>query len=110
MNIAKITEKNYINTQNKEIEELEELYSQIKVATGEVAEITISMEDLNKMIENKVKQEIVKLEKKVSDLENNLVVLYNNPAELVNGSSSLLVKYARHKWTNNNIIRFTPKL
>ena len=62
MNIAKITEKNYINTQNKEIEELEELYSQIKVATGEGAEITISMEDLNKMIENKVKQEIVKLE------------------------------------------------
>lgn len=65
------------------------------------------MEDLNKIIEDKVKKEVVKLEEKVTSLENNLVVLYNNPNNTVSSSSSLLIEYARNQCTDNNIIRFT---
>lgn len=45
------------------------------------------MEDLNKIIADKVKKE-------VENLENNPVVLYNNPKYTVNGSSELLIEYA----------------
>jgi len=42
------------------------MYSQLKVAVGEDSKITISMEDLNKLIENQVEK---KVQEKVKTLE-----------------------------------------
>lgn len=57
-NTAKKAGENYTNAQNKELADLEKLYSEIKIATNEDSQITISIEDLNKLIEDKVKQEV----------------------------------------------------
>lgn len=52
--IAKKAGENYTNAQEKEIADLENLYSQIKIATGDDAKITISMEDLKKIIKDEI--------------------------------------------------------
>lgn len=54
--LATDASNNYMNEQQKELQNLEKLYSQIKVATNDGSQITISIEDLNKIIDNKVKQ------------------------------------------------------
>lgn len=54
--IANEAKKDYIEGQNKEEKDLEDLYSSMLVATGEDTKITISMEDLNALIEHKVKE------------------------------------------------------
>lgn len=59
---AQKASKNYLNSQEKELSDLEKLYSQIKVATND-GTVTLSMEDLNKIIDEKV-------EKKVNNIRN----------------------------------------
>ncbi len=58
LKIAKQARENYTNAQDKELADLENLYSQIKVATGDNSQLTISIEDLNRLIENKVKESL----------------------------------------------------
>lgn len=60
INIAKSAGKNYINVENEEKKQLEELYSSILVATNSDSQITISMEDLNSLISGKVREEVQK--------------------------------------------------
>lgn len=48
--------KNYINAQDKELADLENLYSEMLVATNDSSKITISMEDLTTLINKKVKE------------------------------------------------------
>lgn len=69
-NTAKNAGKNYINEEEKELADLENIYSQIKIATGEDSKITISMEDLNSLIDKKVQEEVAKSNNEI--LENNL--------------------------------------
>ena len=75
-NVAKKAKENYVNVQDKELADLEKLYSEIKVATGENSQITISMEDLNKIIESKVnkgiQEKVTPLQEKVQELETKL--------------------------------------
>lgn len=55
-NLAKKSQENYANAQDREIADLEKLYSEVKIATGDNSQITISMEELNKFIENKINE------------------------------------------------------
>ncbi len=47
---------NYINAQNKELADLNELYSSMMIATNDGSYITVSVEDLNKIIDAKLKE------------------------------------------------------
>lgn len=51
--LASDASKNYMDEQNKE---LSDLYSTIKIATGDNSQITVSMEDLNKIIDDRIKK------------------------------------------------------
>ena len=53
---AKLAKQKDMDAKEEEEERLEKLYSSIMVATGEGAQITISMKDLNTLIENKIKE------------------------------------------------------
>ena len=97
-NIAKKAGENYVNAQDKELADLEKLYSEIKVATGEGSQITISMEDLNKIIESKVnkgiQEKVTPLQEKVQELETkltrkNLQEMVNNVAGRLNDTTNL---------------------
>lgn len=55
LNKANLAKKETQDAQEKEQVDLENLYSQILVAANDNAQITISMENLNTLIENKVK-------------------------------------------------------
>ena len=48
----------YKRTEKEDLEELERLYSQIKVATGDGSQIVVNMEDLNRIIDLKVDAKI----------------------------------------------------
>ncbi len=54
---AQLAEQEYKDAQQKEEADLEKLYSQIQVATNDSSKITISMSDLNSLIETKVKEQ-----------------------------------------------------
>lgn len=54
--LAENASKNYMNAQNKELSNLENLYSQIKIATNDDAKITISVEDLKTLIKEESKK------------------------------------------------------
>lgn len=54
--LAQNVGENYVNAHDKELADLENLYSQIKVATNDGSQITITMEDLNKFIESKIEE------------------------------------------------------
>lgn len=54
--LANNASKNYMNEQEKELSDLEKLYSQIKVAINDSSQITISIEDLNKIIDDRIKK------------------------------------------------------
>lgn len=58
LRMAEHAEKAYENAKNKESSDLENLYSSMMVATGDDAKITISMEDLNKLIEDKINEKV----------------------------------------------------
>ncbi len=60
INMAKQAGKNYIDAEADEKRRLEELYSSILVATNGDSNITISMEDLNRLIDTKVRDEVQK--------------------------------------------------
>ncbi len=80
--IAKKAGENYLNAQDKELTDLEKLYSEIKVAAGEGSQITISIEDLNKIIESKVnngiQDKVTPLQARVQELETELTQKINN--------------------------------
>ena len=67
-NFAKKAGNNYINAQDKELAELERLYSEVKIASGEGSEITLSMEDLNKLIDNKVQERVTPFQEETTAL------------------------------------------
>lgn len=54
INLAQKAGQNHIDAENKEKEDLEELYSSMMVATNDDSKITISMEDLNNLINQKI--------------------------------------------------------
>jgi hypothetical protein len=51
---AKQAKEQYLNAQTTEEDELNDLYSEILVATGDDSKITISVEDLNKLIDERI--------------------------------------------------------
>ncbi len=54
--LATNASKNYLNIQNKELSDLEELYSQIKIATN--SEVTLTTEQLNEYINEKLDEKL----------------------------------------------------
>lgn len=83
-NKAKYAKEQYINAQVKEKEELDDLYSQILIATNDNAQVTISVEDLKKLIEEEVN-------KKIKECGNTEVypVLYKNDEGWNSGSITI---------------------
>lgn len=55
---AKEGKNNYTLAEEQEKKDLEDMYSSIMVATNDDSKITISMQDLNTLIENKVKEQL----------------------------------------------------
>jgi type II secretory pathway pseudopilin PulG len=53
---AKQAKEQYLNAQTTEEDELNDLYSEILVATGDDSKITISVEELGKLIDEKVEE------------------------------------------------------
>lgn len=77
-NKAKYAKEEYSNSATYEQEKLNELYSQLFVATNDDAQITISVKDLNSLIQQKVEEsnkstleEISKLNARVAQIEEN---------------------------------------
>ena len=77
-NKAKYAKEEYSNSTVYEQEKLNELYSQLFVATNDDAQITISVKDLNNLIQQKVDEsnkstleEISKLNARVAQIEQN---------------------------------------
>ena len=77
-NKAKYAQEEYSNSTVYEQEKLNELYSQLFVATNDDAQITISVKDLNNLIQQKVDEsnkstleEISKLNARVAQIEQN---------------------------------------
>lgn len=77
-NKAKYAKEEYSNSAAYEQEKLNELYSQLFVATNDDAQITISVKDLNNLIQQKVEEsnkstleEISKLNARVAQIEEN---------------------------------------
>lgn len=77
-NKAKYAKEEYSNSTAYEQEKLNELYSQLFVATNDDAQITISVKDLNNLIQQKVEEsnkstleEISKLNARVAQIEEN---------------------------------------
>lgn len=77
-NKAKYAKEEYSNSTVYEQEKLNELYSQLFVATNDDAQITISVKDLNNLIQQKVEEsnkstleEISKLNARVAQIEEN---------------------------------------
>ena len=77
-NKAKYAKEEYSNSAVYEQEKLNELYSQLFVATNDDAQITISVKDLNNLIQQKVEEsnkstleEISKLNARVAQIEEN---------------------------------------
>ena len=75
---AKLAKEEYSNATIDEQEKLNELYSQLYVATNDDTQITISVKDLNSLIQQKVEEsnkstveEISKLNDRVSQIEKN---------------------------------------
>lgn len=53
-NKAKYAKEEYLNSQEKEKEEVNDLYSQMMIATNNGSQITIKIEELNELIEKKI--------------------------------------------------------
>lgn len=64
LKVSKDANKNYIEAEQKEIEDLDKLYSQIQIAIDDNAQITISTEDLKKYISSEVDKKL--------EMQNNL--------------------------------------
>ncbi len=82
--LSKNASKNYINAQNKELADLEKLYSEMKIATNDGSSITVSIEELNKIIEAKVEE---KLNEQQSEKQTNLVPDYSNRVDILSYNS-----------------------
>lgn len=57
-NIAKNASKNFMDAQNKELSDLDKLYSELKIATGDNSQITVNIEDLKKIIQEEVNSQL----------------------------------------------------
>jgi len=53
---AKNAKQEYLNSQAKEEDDINDLYSQMLIATNEGSQITITLEDLNKLIDKRVEE------------------------------------------------------
>ena len=58
INMAERAKKDYINGEQEEENSLEKLYSSLLIATNDDSTVTISMKDLNALIDEKVKESI----------------------------------------------------
>ena len=77
--IAKQVGEDYTDAQNKELNELDKLYSSILVA--EDSKVTLTMQELNEYIDNKVEE---KTQSKIEKLNNEINNLQTKNAELEN--------------------------
>lgn len=75
INLAKQAEKNYIVAEEQDKKDLENLYSSIMVATGDEANITISMQDLKSLIDSRVEAKLQE------DAENKIQVVESYSSE-----------------------------
>ena len=55
-NKAKYAKEEYLNSQEKEKEEVNDLYSQMMIATNDSSKITISIEELNNLIDRRIEE------------------------------------------------------
>lgn len=69
ISIAQQTTKDYINKEEQEKKDLNDLYSSMIVATNEDAKVTISMEDLNKLIDKKVEEKMQTMNADLKDTQ-----------------------------------------
>lgn len=75
--LAQNAGKNYINAQDREMNELDKLYSSIQVADD--SKVTLTMEELNNYINSKVDE---KIQSTVEQLRNEITILKQNNIEL----------------------------
>lgn len=68
INLAQQAGQNSINAQEQEQKDLEDLYSSMMVATNDDAKITISMEDLNSLIDSKIQERMNSLNTEIGQL------------------------------------------
>lgn len=54
--MAKNASKNYTEEQSKELNELDKLYSSIKIATDDNSQVTVSIDDLKKIINEEIRK------------------------------------------------------
>ncbi len=81
-NIAKQAGENYINASNKELADLEELYSSLQIAINDSnSQITISKEDLDNYINAKIQDSIKTITYDLSE-----ILTLNEGCSLINGS------------------------
>jgi hypothetical protein len=71
--IAKQAKEEYLNAQTSEEEGLNDLYSEMLVATGDDSKITISVEDLKKLIAEEVEEKTASLQERIAYLEENSI-------------------------------------
>jgi len=58
INKAKYAKQEHLNAQASEGEDINDMYSKMLIATNDSSQITISVEDLNKLIEEKVEEKL----------------------------------------------------
>lgn len=75
-----------MDAQNKELSDLEKLYSELKIATNIDSQITINVEDLNKIIDDKVNEKVQEqISKGASGItENSLLMQFENTNTSIN--------------------------
>ena len=103
---AQLAKEEWQNAEEREKKELDKLYSQMLIATGDNAQITINIEDLNKLIETKVAEEAKKLEDKMekklpnSINEQSLIMTATNK-DTTKTSTSLTLKNFEPNFSEN---------
>lgn len=93
-NKAKYAKEKYLNEQENEEKKLNDLYSQILVATGEDAKITISTKELQEIIQEEVKKSVQQPTgiKKDAFIQNSMT--NNSNYKTINSMSNLWKKTA----------------
>lgn len=74
-NKAKYAKDEYLNAQEKEQEDINELYSEMMIATNDSAQITISVEDLKTIIQEEVQKELNENRDIFIDFDNKLTTI-----------------------------------
>lgn len=100
INIAQQAGENYIDAQAQEKKELENLYSSMLIATNDDSKITISMEDLNSLIDSKVQEKISEL--LISNSMCSPRVLTTTSLPVLNGRVAGTYKASSSSYTKTN--------